>query len=243
MKTFGLIGQTLSHSFSKKYFSEKFQKENIVAQYNNYELQSIKEFTNLIKENTLSGLNVTIPYKESIIPFLDELVDEGKQIGAVNTIKFTSENKLVGYNTDAYGFAQSIKPFLNNHHERALILGSGGASKAICFVLNQLGIDFLIVSRNPEAENEISYSDLNEHYINAFKLIINTSPVGTFPQINEYPNIPYEYLSKDHLLYDLVYNPKLTAFLKKGKERETLTLNGLDMLKHQAEKAWKIWNS
>lgn len=241
MKTYGLIGKTLSHSFSKAYFTEKFTKEDVEAQYLNFELASIDDFKNLIESQNLDGLNVTIPYKESIIPYLDELDETAAKIGAVNTIRFLPNGKLKGYNTDAYGFAQSIKPFLAWQHERALILGTGGASKAIQYVLNELGIQTLFVSRTPEGENQIAYTDLNEHYLNAFMLIVNTSPVGTYPNIDECPNIPYEHLSSEHLIVDLVYNPEETLFLKNAKT--TLALNGLAMLKHQAEKAFSIWVS
>lgn len=242
MKTYGLIGKTLSHSFSKAYFTEKFTKENIGAQYLNFELPSIDAFKNLIESQNLDGLNVTIPYKESIISYLDELDETAAKIGAVNTIQFLANGKLKGYNTDVFGFAQSIKPFLNLHHERALILGTGGASKAIEYVLNELGIKTLFVSRNPEGKNQIAYTDLNEHYLNAFKLIVNTTPVGTHPNIDECPNIPYEHLSSEHLVVDLVYNPEETLFLKKARRKTSLALNGLSMLKHQAEKAYDIWN-
>lgn len=242
MKTYGLIGKTLSHSFSKAYFTEKFTKENIGAQYLNFELPSIDAFKNLIESQNLDGLNVTIPYKESIISYLDELDETAAKIGAVNTIQFLANGKLKGYNTDVFGFAQSIKPFLNLHHERTLILGTGGSSKAIEYVLNELGIKTLFVSRNPEGKNQIAYTDLNEHYLNAFKLIVNTTPVGTHPNIDECPNIPYEHLSSEHLVVDLVYNPEETLFLKKARRKTSLALNGLSMLKHQAEKAYDIWN-
>lgn len=241
MKRYGLIGETLSHSFSKEYFTNKFAQDNLDAEYINFELPSIDTFEQLIRSEKLEGLNVTIPYKESIIPFLDELDEVAEKIGAVNTIKFLPNGKLKGFNTDAYGFAQSIKPFLAHQHERALILGTGGASKAVNFVLNGLGVETLFVSRTPEGENQINYSDLNEHYLNAFKLIINTTPVGTYPKSEECPNIPLEFLTSDHFIYDLVYNPEETLLLNKAKLKGAIILNGFPMLKHQAEKAYSTW--
>ncbi|MBI3509791.1 MAG: shikimate dehydrogenase [Bacteroidetes bacterium] len=252
MRKFGLIGYPLSHSFSEKYFSEKFRKENIAdASYRLFPLKSIEEFPALLeKEKDLSGLSVTIPYKEKIIPFLDELDETIRAIGAVNTIKFKIQNPkskiAIGYNTDVYGFRQSIKPFLASHHERALVLGTGGASKAIEFVLKQIGIDCVFVSRekkNIQGKNILLYSELNNYILDSHKLIVNCSPVGTFPDVNAAPEIPYEFISEKHFLYDLVYNPAETEFLKRGKEKGAMTMNGLDMLKLQAEEAWRIWNS
>ena len=245
-KLYGLIGYPLTHSFSKKYFTEKFEKESISdSDYNLFPIQTIDQFPQLIKDNPrLCGLNVTIPYKESIIPFLNELDETAKAVGAVNCIKIESE-KLKGYNTDVFGFRQSIKPFLENHHERALILGTGGASKAVHYVLKEIGIDCYFVTRRKAADstNKIfSYEELNENMMNAFKLIVNTTPVGMFPDINQAPQIPYQFISSSHLLYDLVYNPTETEFLKHGKEKGALTVNGLSMLHQQAEEAWRIWN-
>jgi len=246
MKTYGLIGYPLGHSFSKKYFTEKFEKENVQdCIYNLYPIENIKLFPQLINDNAdLLGLNVTIPYKESVLPFLDELDATAKGIGAVNCIKILTDKtkttesirnkKLIGYNTDAFGFRQSIKPFLEKQHERALILGTGGAAKAVAYVLKEIGVECFYVSRikNPNAEN----------VMNAFKLIVNSSPVGTYPNIEEAPQIPYQYLSSKHLLYDLVYNPERTEFLKRGKAKGAATVNGLSMLQQQAEEAWRIWN-
>lgn len=223
MKQFGLIGYPLSHSFSKKYFSDKFEKEKIEnCAYELYPIENIELITGLIKQHpNLSGLNVTIPYKESIIPFLNEVDATAKEIGAVNCIKIEN-GKLIGYNTDAFGFKQSIKPFLETHHERALILGTGGASKAVFHVLNEIGIDCFFVSRDKstlKTTKAFNYIELNEHVLNAFKLIINTSPVGTYPNVSEAPEIPYELLSPNHLLYDLVYNPIETEFLKEANNK------------------------
>jgi shikimate dehydrogenase len=246
MKQFGLIGYPLSHSFSKKYFSEKFEKEKIEnCAYELFPIERIELITDLIKQHpNLVGLNVTIPYKESVIPFLHELDATAKAIGAVNCIKIEN-GRLIGYNTDAFGFKQSIKPFLETHHERALILGTGGASKAVYHVLNEIGIDCFFVSRDKstlKTTKAFNYNELNEHVFNAFKLIVNTSPVGTFPNVSDAPEIPYELLTPNHLLYDLVYNPIETEFLKRGKQKGATAINGLSMLHQQAEEAWRIWN-
>jgi shikimate dehydrogenase len=255
VKHYGLIGYPLSHSFSKKYFTEKFEKDNITdCEYHLYPIENISKLPQLIAENTqLCGLNVTIPYKESVIPFLDELDETAKAVGAVNCIKIvnpSSSHILKGYNTDIFGFRQSIKPFLEIQHERALILGTGGASKAVAFVLKEIGIDCYFVTRDKQkatvpplyADKLFTYEELNEYIINAFKLIINTSPVGMYPNANEAPPIPYQFLQFSHLLYDLVYNPIETEFLKQGKLKGTAVVNGLSMLHLQAEEAWRIWN-
>jgi shikimate dehydrogenase len=246
MKQFGLIGHPLSHSFSANYFAEKFKKENIInCSYQLFDIEKIENINMILKEHkNLMGLNVTIPYKEVVFDFLDEIDAIAQEIGAVNTIKinpFTHKKK--GYNTDYYGFKKSLKPFLAIEHQRALILGTGGASKAIHYVLKELNIDCLFVSRNPSAENEISYEDVNNYVIHHHQIIVNTTPIGTFPNIDNKPNIPYEFLTDQHLLYDLVYNPTETAFLKEGKNHKCITLNGLEMLQLQAEKSWEIWNS
>jgi len=244
MKKYGLIGQTLSHSFSKKHFEEKFKNENIQdCSYSLFELKNIEELTALIKNSTnLKGLNVTIPYKEKVFPFLTDIDPVAKEIGAVNTIKIT-DNIQKGYNTDYYGFKKSLKPFLDINHERALIFGTGGASKTVKYVLNELNIDCLLVSRNPKNDDEISYDDVNEYVIKHHQIIVNTTPIGMFPNINEFPIFDYENLTSKHLLYDLIYNPLETEFLKRGKQQSCITLNGLQMLKLQAEKSWEIWNS
>jgi len=242
-KQYGLIGKSLSHSFSKSFFEEKFKKDGINASYLNFELPTINGFKKLLKNNPeLKGLNVTVPYKTDVIPFLDELSSMAEEIGAVNTIQFKS-GKLIGHNTDAYGFQQSIKPFLRNVHERALILGTGGASKAVAYVLRNLGIQVSYLSRNPSDENEYSYDDANELMVDAFKLIVNCTPIGTAPKLHEMPNFPIQYVNKDHLVIDLIYNPEQTKLLSSAKEQGADTLNGLSMLQHQALKAWEIWNA
>ena len=245
MEQYGLIGYPLGHSFSKKYFTEKFEREAINACYELFEIQNIGEFTKLVNNGELSGLNVTIPYKEQVIPYLDELDVTAAKIGAVNVIKFIRKNNFVqlkGYNSDVIGFTKSILPYLREHHSKALILGTGGASKAIDYGLRELGIETTFVSRNP-SENQLSYSDLDKHVLCDNLIIVNTSPVGMYPQENECPAIPYEYLTKEHLLFDAVYNPAETLFLKKGNEKGAATLNGLKMLERQAVEAWRIWNS
>ena len=243
MKLYGLIGHSLSHSFSKKYFTEKFVKEHITdCEFLLFDISNIKEFRNVLVQNpNLKGLSVTIPYKETVMEYLDEIDDEAQQIGAVNTIKIEGK-KLIGYNTDYFGFKQSLKPFLEISQERALILGTGGASKAVFYVLNSLNIKCLFVSRNPKNDNEISYEDVNEYVIRNHQIIVNTTPIGTFPNMNEKPAINYNEITSRHLLYDLVYNPAETQFLKEGKQRGAMVLNGLQMLQLQAEKAWGIWN-
>jgi len=244
MKKYGLIGHPLTHSFSKKFFTEKFEKEQLIdCQYDLFDIPSINELSIILKNNPdLRGLNVTIPYKEKVMEFLDEIDEEAKKIGAVNTIKIEN-NKLIGFNTDYFGFKQSLKPFLEISQERALILGTGGASKAVYHALTSLNINCLFVSRNPKNENEISYEDVNEYVIRNHQIIVNTTPVGTFPNINEKPAIDYTQITDKHLLYDLVYNPTETQFLKEGKQKRAITLNGLQMLQLQAEKAWEIWNN
>ena len=242
MKQYGLIGKTLGHSFSKSYFENKFIKEQIQnAFYSNFPLESIEEFKSLIKKTTFRGLNVTIPYKSSIIPFLDELSEEAKSIGAVNTIHFKN-NRLIGYNTDYLGFHNAIKPFLQNTMKQALILGTGGASKAVVYALEKIGIKCLCVSRLPN-EQQLNYNQLNDLVLKHHLLIVNTTPLGTAPNIHEYPDIPYQFITEQHLLVDLVYNPEETLFLKKGRENLANILNGKSMLINQAEEAWKIWNS
>jgi len=246
-KILGLIGFPLTHSFSAKYFAEKFSKEAIEGyEYQNFEISTIEDFKTVIENNPdLVGLNVTIPYKEKVIPFLDELDDEAREIGAVNTIKIIRKNgtvKLKGYNTDIYGFRETLKPLLQNHQYKALILGTGGASKAVEYVLKKIGLDVLCVSRNPSSKKEIAYTDLNEFAVQDFSVIVNSTPLGMFPAVDVCPEIPYQFLTDKNLLYDLIYNPGETLFMKKGKEQGANTQNGLGMLKLQAEKAWEIWN-
>lgn len=241
MRQFGLIGFPLSHSFSKKYFSEKFKKEHITdCNYENYPLPSINLFPELIREENLEGLNVTIPYKESVISYLNYLDPAAEKIAAVNCIHFEN-GKSTGFNTDIIGFERSLKPLLKTHHQHALILGTGGASKAIGYVLSKLDISFNYVSRHKKADY-YTYNDLNEAIIQQHTLIINTTPLGTSPDINHCPDIPYQFLSKKHLLYDLIYNPSETLFLQKGKEHGAMVKNGYEMLILQAEASWEIWN-
>lgn len=237
MLRFGLIGKSLSHSFSPKYFANKFSKMGLEALYEAIELEQIEAIKEHLK-GQWKGLNVTIPYKQTIIPFLDELSPEAKQIGAVNTICFQG-NKAIGHNTDLYGFTQSIKPFLESQHERALILGTGGASAAVEVGLQQLGVQTFKVSRS--GSGDFSYSELQEEMMTHFKLIVNCSPVGTFPKVEEKPILPYSALGPDHLLYDLVYNPAQTAFLKAGLAQGCQTVNGESMLRLQAEKSFSLW--
>lgn len=248
-RLFGLIGYPLSHSFSQKYFTEKFRKENISdCEYQLFPLKNISEFPRVVMDHhNLRGLNVTTPYKESVIPFLNELDETARNVGAVNCIRVDFDPKknrshlLTGYNTDVFGFAQSIKPFLEQKHERAMVLGTGGAAKAVTSVLKQIGVEVLQVSRS-RSKGHTRYTELTREAIAAHLLIVNATPAGMFPNINEAPPIPYEFLGPSHFLYDLVYNPEETVFLKKGKEKGALTMNGLSMLHLQAEKAWEIWN-
>lgn len=244
-RLFGLIGYPLSHSFSKKYFTQKFEEEGITNSiYALFPLETIRDFPELIQTfPNFRGLNVTIPYKEQVIPYLDELDAGAAAIGAVNTI-LVKNNKLIGYNTDAFGFESSLKQFLKDHKsypENALILGTGGAAKAVMFVLDQLGIAWKTVSRDAKRGN-LTYENLKDISLDPYLLIINTSPVGMAPAIENYPDIPYHCLGNRHLLYDLVYNPSETTFLQKGKQQGAATMNGLAMLYGQAERAWSIWN-
>ena len=238
MRTFGLIGKTLAHSFSEKYFRDKFHNEDINdAEYKNFELNNISEFTDLISKMKLSGLNVTIPYKESVITFLDELTPQAKAIGAVNTIQF-KDNKLIGHNTDTIGFSQSMYPILNGR-SKALILGNGGASKAIQYALKTLNIEYKIVSR----KSSFDYLDISSKSIGYYDIIINTTPLGVYPKIADFPQIPYKELNENHLLFDVIYNPPESTFLRFGKRRNCSIKNGLEMLEIQAESSWNIWNS
>ena len=239
---FGLVGKNISYSFSKGYFGEKFENLNLKDySYNNLDFQNIEDFPEFIKQNpTISGLNVTIPYKEAIIPFLDKLSKRATEIGAVNTIKITKSGKLKGFNTDYIGFQKSIEPLLNVNHKKALILGTGGASKAVAYALKQLKIPYLFVSRN-DIGDAIGYNQINEKTFEEFQIIINCTPVGTFPNTNSCPEIPYEHFTSNHLAFDLIYNPAETLFLKKAKEKGAIVKNGLEMLTLQAEKSWDIW--
>ena len=245
MNVYGLIGYPLGHSFSKKYFTEKFEKDGITGcKFEAFPIPTIDEFPALLKANPdLKGLCVTIPYKEQVLKYIDELSEEVKAIGATNSICIT-DNKLTAYNTDIAGFSQSFQKLLQPHHKKALVLGTGGASKAVQYVLRQLGIEYLIVSRNVStAAGLIRYQDINEAVMNEYSIIINCTPVGMFPNENSCPAIPYELITSKHYLYDLVYKPDETLFLQKGKNKGAITQNGYEMLLIQAEESWRIWNS
>lgn len=246
MKQYGIIGYPLDHSFSKKYFTEKFLKEGIDAAYENYPIEAISEFPLLIRANPdLIGLNVTIPFKEKIIPYLDELDITATEVGAVNTIQISrQENKIhtKGFNTDVCGFEKMIAPELKPQHNSALILGTGGASKAVAYVLKKRGIEFSFVSRKKKP-GIFSYADLSFDTIKNNHLLINTTPLGMFPNIEYFPSIDYSPITLEHLLVDLIYNPEETLFLKKGKAQGATCLNGLKMLHYQAEKAWEVFSS
>ena len=243
MAKYGLIGKDIGFSFSKTFFTVKFSQEKRQDTYVNFDISSIDKFKAIIPENEdLKGLNITIPYKESIIPFLDRIHKEAKLIGAVNTIKFLRDGRLVGYNTDHYGFAKSLANFLPLKEKTALILGTGGASKAIAYVLEAMGFEYQFVSRT-KTEDNLTYKELNRDIILSHCLIVNCTPLGTFPNVQEFPNIPYQFLTKDHLLFDLIYNPRETEFLKMGHAKGARVTNGLKMLEYQAKKAWSIWKS
>lgn len=240
---FGLIGKNISYSFSKKYFTEKFALGDLVnCSYDNFDIQSIDQFPKLIENNPdLKGLNVTIPYKEAVIPYLSKLSKTVAQIGAVNVIRFTKKGKLKGYNSDYFGFMKSLKPLLQPHHKKALILGTGGAAKAVAFALDQLGILYTYVSRE-EKEGMIDYNRINATSFDNYHIIINCTPLGTSPDTKAFPPIPYQFFTEKHIAFDLIYNPEETQFLKKAKKKGAVTKNGYEMLELQAEKAWKIWN-
>ena len=245
MKQYGLIGLPLTHSFSEKYFAEKFREEKINdVEYLNFPLQSIGEIMTLVIDNPeICGLNVTIPYKEQVIPFLDDIDPEANEAGAVNTITISRNNNkifLKGYNTDIIGFIRSLPADISKEHNNALVLGTGGASKAVVCGLNKLNIKYQLVSRTGK-QGCITYNDVDEKTIQNNTLIINTTPLGMYPDTVSLPDIPYRYLSEQHLLYDLIYNPSLTSFLNEGKKRGAEVINGLQMLKNQAEESWKIW--
>ncbi|WP_299899680.1 shikimate dehydrogenase [uncultured Aquimarina sp.] len=242
MSTYGLLGRDIGYSFSRNYFSNRFEKENLPHRYINFDLKSIEELKEVLENKEIHGMNVTIPYKEEVIPYLDTLDPIAKEIGAVNVIKFENNGKLTGYNSDYYGFTESLKPLLTPKIKKALILGTGGASKAIAYALEKLDIKYTFVSRNPDFK-ELSYNDLDEDIIRDFKLIINCTPLGTHPKVQNHPDIPFEHLGENHILYDLIYNPEETTFMRKGKEKGAKTINGLRMLVLQAERSWEIWNS
>jgi len=240
---FGLVGRDISYSFSKRYFTDKFSHMGLVGHsYQNFDLQSIKEFKSVLERNPdIKGLNVTIPYKEEVIPYLDAIDEQAKKIGAVNTIQFT-DSGIKGFNTDTYGFQNVMLPFLKPYHTHALILGTGGASKAVAYVLGELGISYKFVSRSP-SENQFGYKDLTESVMQDFKVIINCTPLGTHPDIDQKPDVPYSSITDKHFLFDLIYNPEKTAFLKEGEIRGASITNGLRMLQLQADRAWEIWEA
>ena len=248
-KLIGLIGYPLSHSFSQTYFRKKFRKDKQLSNFDylNFPVKKIEDIHKVIKENPeLIGFNVTIPYKEQILKYLDKIDDTAKKIAAVNTVKIHRiDNKIIleGYNTDVYGFEKSLLPFLKPHHKKALILGTGGASKAVAYVLKKLNIDFLFVSRNPADNNKtINYNALNKQLLQEHPLIVNTTPLGMYPDVDFAPEIPYDYINKNFLLFDLIYNPEKTKFLKFGEQNGSNIVNGYKMLVFQAEKAWEIFS-
>jgi shikimate dehydrogenase len=243
VKTYGLIGKKISYSFSKTYFTKKFLKNNLKNyNYINFDIDSVNELSDILKTKNLRGLNITIPYKEKVLKFIDRIDEDAKFIGAINTIKVSYDNTLVGYNTDYIGFIKSIKPHIKSNHKKALILGTGGASKAIVYGLNKLSIISTKVSRK-KTNGDIIYNELNKKIILDHQIIINCTPIGTYPDIENYPKIPFKYLTNKHICYDLIYNPNETTFLKKSKKMGAEIINGLKMLEIQAEESWKIWNS
>jgi shikimate dehydrogenase len=248
MKKYGLIGYPLGHSFSKDFFNQKFASEGIDAEYVNFEIENINELKYVLRENaSLCGLNVTLPHKMNVIPLLDSITDNARNIGAVNVIKFKKGGlfgklHLEGHNSDILGFKKSIEPLLNKTHRKALILGTGGASKAIYHGLKQLGIDSIFVSRTHK-EFGVTYEEITQNTMENYTVIVNTTPLGMYPKSDICPNIPYRYITSGHILYDLLYNPDETLFMKKGKERGAVVKNGLEMLLLQAFASWEIWNS
>ena len=246
MDKYGLVGYPLGHSFSRDFFTEKFKNEGINAEYVNFEIPSIERFPEIITENAnLCGLNVTIPYKEKIIPYMNELSEEARHIGAVNVVRIgmrKGKPHLKGFNSDVIGFTRSIEPLLEPIHRKALILGTGGASKAVRYGLHRLGIETRFVSRNPK-EDSLTYPQLTPEIMDEYKVIVNCTPVGMYPHTEECPALPYTAIGRNHLLYDLVYNPEETLFLRKGREQGAITKNGLEMLILQAYAGWEFWHS
>ncbi len=245
MKTYGLIGYPLGHSFSQKHFAEKFKVEQIDSSYSLFPLPSIDDLPRMLDENpTLAGFNVTIPYKQQVFKYLDAIDEETQRVGAVNVVKIIykdGKRLLKGYNSDIYGFECSIKPLLKPYHRKALIFGTGGASKAVSAMLRKLGIEFVFVSRTPK-DGQLAYSQIDKKVMDEHLVLVNCSPLGMSPKIDECPNIPYNYITDKHLAYDLVYNPEETLFLANARKQGATTKNGLEMLHLQAERAWDIWN-
>lgn len=247
MDAYGLVGHPLGHSFSAGYFAEKFAREGIDATYTNFDFADISQLTTLIAENeNLRGVNVTIPHKQAVIPLLDQLSAEAREMGAVNVVRIARDADgtihTKGYNSDVIGFVDSLRPLLQSHHRRALVLGTGGASKAIIFGLKKLGITPLYVSRTKRPD-ALTYEELTPEVLSAHHVIVNCSPVGMYPHVDEAPDVPYHLLTPQHLCYDLVYNPLETAFMKKASEQGAMVKNGLEMLHLQAEAGWKFWHS
>lgn len=241
MTKYGIIGYPLGHSFSKGFFTEKFARESINAQYLNFEIPDVAMLPDVLRNNPeLRGLNVTLPHKQAVIPLLDEMSEEAMEIGAVNVIRVRN-GKLKGFNSDIIGFTNSIKPLLQPHHRKALVLGTGGASKAIRVGLNRLGIEWTYVSRSPR-DGMVTYEDITAETLQEYTVIVNCSPVGMFPKVDAAPAIPYELLSPQHLLFDCVYNPEETLFMKKGRKQGATVKNGLEMLHLQAIASWNFWN-
>lgn len=241
MKIYGLIGKSLAHSFSQNFFTKYFIENGIDAAYKNFEIPD-KSALKKVLDSSVAGFNVTIPYKVEIINWIDLLSDEAHAIGAVNVIE-KREGKLIGHNTDAYGFHQMIKPFLTNKHERAIIIGTGGASKAIQYVFKKIGIDCVFISRNPKGENQFHYNEINEYMLAACKVIVNCTPVGTFPNITDCLDLPFQFITAEHLVIDLIYNPPKTELLRNSELQGATILNGETMLREQAMKAWEIWSA
>lgn len=247
MRLYGLIGAPLSHSFSAQYFEKKFADEKITdADYGLFPLENISQLPQLIEQlPDLHGLNVTIPFKISVLQHLNHISKVASAVGAVNCIKITRDQsgiELSGYNSDVYGFRKSLLPLLKSHHYSALILGTGGAAKAVSYALQELGISYTLVSRSANNKNLLRYSEITEEILKENQLIINATPAGMYPETDNFPDIPYQFITERHLLYDLIYNPAETRFLRNGRERGAATKNGLQMLELQAEKSWEIWN-
>lgn len=247
MRSYGLIGKDIDYSFSRNYFKNKFSREKLEASYVNFDIANTQKLRELLHTSQAQGYNVTIPYKEDVMPLLDTINSDASQIGAVNTIKRTEDGRLIGYNTDYIGFRDSLLPLISDidfdkETYKALILGTGGASKGVKYALDKLGIDSQFISRK-RTKNRLTYSDIDEQLLNSHKFVINTTPLGTFPDIESCPDIPYQFLSSKHIVYDLIYNPSQTLFLQKAAAQGAQTINGLKMLELQAEASWELWNS